>query len=143
MGTTIRAASQDSETFALNLPFVAPNNKPQQPKSRCKLPSGPPLSNDLERLVNVYSAVTHPLELLGANGCMFATSGVLAAGTASAAVVGCLGPTPFEPATCIAGVAARGVTAGAGTITAHVGVHFFNQYTLPAIKNWDVPTRGL
>jgi hypothetical protein len=113
----------------------APKNPSQPKKGRCP-PSGPQPTTDLGKLINVYSTLTHPVEVGIANGFMFATSGILYAGAGLAVTGGCLDPTPFEPATCIAGVAAGGVTATAATGAGAAGVAFFKNVTLPAFKEW-------
>jgi hypothetical protein len=68
---------------------------------------------ELGKLESVYSSLTHPLEMIVANEWMFDTSGIL--------------------------YVAGGATFTAATGTAALGVYFFKNVTLPAIKEWGCP----
>ena len=80
--------------------------------------------------------VVHDLDLLAVNGSMFFAAGGQIVGGGLAIAGGCFTPTPFEPLSCTAGAAAGAVLIPGGVVTGAYGVHFFKNYTLPAIKDW-------
>ena len=94
---------------------------------------------ELGKLESVYSSLTHPLEMIVANEWMFDTSGILYVAGGATIATGCGDPTIAEPVTCAAGIGAAGVTFTAATGTAALGVYFFKNVTLPAIKEWGCP----
>lgn len=70
------------------------------------------------------------------NGFIFVGGAGAVVGGAAAITAGCLDPTPFEPATCGAGILGGAPTIAGGGVLIKEGVSFFKNYTLPAIKDW-------
>jgi len=117
----------------------SPQKPQQQPKKPCT-----PLANNLQgtpaagvdTLVDAFSRVTHPLDMLAVNATFF-ISGAVTVGAGGAAIAGgCLEPTPGEPLTCGAAILGGGPTIAGGSFLLKQGVSFFKNYTLPAIKDW-------
>ena len=99
-------------------------NSPQQPQQPQKKPCSP--GTRIAEGIKAASGLGDASISFGAAGIHF--------GAAFAAVsAGCLDPTPFEPATCIAGgVAAVDLTAG-GTLLGSLAVYQVKDEVIPGI----------
>jgi RHS repeat-associated protein len=121
------------------VPLIPPRS-PKPPDAmagrNCGCKHKPAPKNDLEAMFQVFSDLTHPLDVAAANVTIFIAAGGQVAAAGVAITGGCLNPTPFEPVTCFAGSAAGTIAFGSGTATGAFGVYFFKNYTLPAFKNW-------
>ena len=80
--------------------------------------------------------LTHPVDMAVVNVGIFFGGGAAIVGGAGAIVAGCAEPTPAEPLTCGAGIFGGAQTIAGGAFLVKQGVSFFNNITLPAIKDW-------
>jgi hypothetical protein len=112
----------------------------QQPQ---KKPCAPLVNNlrgrpaaGVDTLLDVFSRIMHPLEMIELNGIMLVTGGITAVAGGTAVAITCGVPEPFEPLTCAVGVAGGVPTAAGGTFLVKQSISFFKNNTLPAIKDW-------
>lgn len=92
--------------------------------------------NDIEKMFRVFSKVVHPADVVIVNASTFLAAGVHWVAGGALILGGCVEPTPFEPLTCAAGATIGTAAIGVGTGIGAYGIYFFNNYTVPAIKNW-------
>jgi hypothetical protein len=111
-----------AESLTETRPVEAPNNAtPQQPKK--------PPCNPATRIGGVVKA----FDGFQTAGAAFTLAGVHVGGAVLLVGGGCLDPTPFEPATCIAGGAgAVSLTAGAGVL-GYLGYQTVKDELIPGI----------
>jgi hypothetical protein len=119
--------SKSTRCGAPGLFSAANNGGPQQNNS----PNG-----TLFQIVDTFSRITHPLDLMAVNASFFLAGGGAVVAGGAAIGLGCAEPTPAEPLTCAVGIAGGAPTIVGGTLLLNQGVNFFKSYTLPAIENW-------
>ncbi len=102
-------------------------------------PAAGPLGSNgaaIEALGRGLATLAHPMEFLTANLAM-AWTGAAAVGLGAGLIAaGCLDPTPFEPVTCIGGLAAGAAVALPGFGVLGAAGYFFVNSTIPAFERW-------
>jgi hypothetical protein len=108
--------------FAVSAFGIAPNNPtPQQPKK--------PPCNPATRIGGVVKA----FDGFQTAGAAFTLAGVHVGAAVALVGGGCLDPTPFEPATCIAGGAGAISLAGGASVLSYLGYQTVKDELIPGI----------
>lgn len=107
------------------------NNGPKKPCAGTN-----PAEGTLSQIVDTYSRITHPLDMLVVNASFFVGGGGAVIAGGAAIGIGCAEPTWAEPLTCAVGIAGGAPSIAGGTLLMKQGVDFFKNNTLPAIKDW-------
>ena len=122
-----------------------PDRPPQSqaPKQPQKKPCTPLADNlqgtpaaGFDTFLDAFHRLTSPIEMVAENGFIFVGGVGAVAGGYAAIAAGCADPSPFEPATCGAGILGGVPTIAGGGVLIKGGVSFFKSYTVPAIKDW-------
>lgn len=89
-----------------------------------------------DTFLDAFHRLTSPLEMVAENEFIFVGGVGAIAGGYAAIAAGCADPSPFEPATCGAGILGGLPTIAGGGVLIKEGVSFFKNYTVPAIEDW-------